>query len=147
MRQLLFVAIFLAIGLPTIADEKEDAAKKLNGSYEVLAILIDGKPDEKKKEKVVLTFKDGLIKVKEGNDPEEDDAKFTVDPTKKPAQIDITPDKDPKAPMLGIYELKETDKGVELTLSIAMEKSERPKDFKGEGKDVMLLKLFRAKEK
>ncbi len=146
MRQLLGVAIFLAVALPLIADEKEDATKKLNGTYEVTAILIEGKPDNEKKDKVTLIFKDGTIQVKEG-DKTEEDAKFTVDPSKKPAQIDITPDKGLKDTILGIYELKETDKGAELTIAIGKEKTERPKDFKGEGKDVMVLKLFRKKEK
>jgi len=146
MRQLLGIAIFLAVALPLIADEKEDAAKKLNGTYEVTSILIEGKPDNEKKDKVTLIFKDGTIQVKEG-DKTEEDAKFTVDPAKKPAHIDIMPDKGPKDTILGIYELKETDKGAELTIAIGKEKTERPKDFKGEGKDVMVLKLFRKKEK
>lgn len=146
MRQLLGAAIFFAVALPLIADEKEDAIKKLNGTYEVTSILIEGKPDNEKKDIVILIFKDGTIQVKEG-DKTEEDAKFTVDPSKKPAQIDITPDKGQKDTILGIYELKETDKGAELTIAIGKEKTERPKDFKGEGKDVMVLKLFRKKEK
>jgi len=146
MRQLLGAAIFFAVALPLIADEKEDAIKKLNGTYEVTSILIEGKPDNEKKDKVILIFKDGTIHVKEG-DKTEEDAKFTVDPSKKPVQIDITPDKGQKDTILGIYELKETDKGAELTIAIGKEKTERPKDFKGEGKDVMVLKLFRKKEK
>jgi uncharacterized protein (TIGR03067 family) len=147
MRQLLGAAIFFAVALPLIADEKEDAAKKLNGTYEVTSILIEGKPENEKKDKVIFIIKDGTIKVKEGDKPEDEDLKFTVDPTKKPAHIDLTPDKGQKDTILGIYELKETDKGAELTIAIGKEKTERPKDFKGEGKDVMVLKLFRKKEK
>ena len=148
MRQLLGVAIFLAVALPLIADEKEDAAKKLNGTYEVTAILIEGKPDNEKKDKVTLIFKDGTIKVKEGDKPEDEDAKFTVDPSQKACpNRHHTGQRFDKDTILGIYELKETDKGAELTIAIGKEKTERPKDFKGEGKDVMVLKLFRKKEK
>jgi hypothetical protein len=49
--------------------------------------------------------------------------------------------------MPGIYEVKETDKGTELTIVFgAGPKAERPKDFKGTENDVVL-KLFRKKEK
>ncbi|HEV3439813.1 MAG TPA: TIGR03067 domain-containing protein [Gemmata sp.] len=146
MRQLIGVAIYLAVALPLIADEKEDAAKKLNGTYEVTAILIEGKPENEKKDKVVFIIKDGTIKVKEGDKPEDEDVKFTVDTTKKPAHIDLTPVKE-KDTILGIYELKETEKGAELTIAVGKVKSDRPKDFKGEGKDVMVLKLFSKKDK
>lgn len=147
MRQLLGLAIFFALALPLTADEKEVAVKKFNGTYKVLSVVIDGKPDDEKKDKATLIFKDGTITVKEAGDKDEDNAKFTVDPSKKPAHIDITPDFGPKEPLLGIYEFKETDEGTELSIALGKEKTERPKDFKGAGKDVMVMKLLRKKEK
>ncbi len=50
--------------------------------------------------------------------------------------------------IIGGREVKETDKGTELTIAFShAEKAERPKDFKGAGKDDMVIKLFRKKAK
>jgi len=145
MRQILASAMFLALTFPLLADEKDDAVKKLNGTYEVISVLKDGKPEKAKKEKETVIIKDGVIEIKEGDKNKDDNAKFTVDASKKPAHIDIKPEKDKGETLKGIYELKETDKGVELTIAIGFD--ERPKDFKGEGKESMIIKLFRKKEK
>src|SRR5437660_846567 len=48
MRRFVTAAALLTLALPVCADEKDDAAKKLNGSYEVVSVLADGKPDDKK---------------------------------------------------------------------------------------------------
>ena len=144
MRQIVVLCFFLGLALPLLADEKEDAAKKLNGSYSVLSVMIEGKADAKKTEGVVFTIKDGKISVKEGDRPEETIG-FTVDPSKKPPQIDLSGEKNQKDTMYGIYELKKGSKGAELTLALAKSKEDRPKDFAGEGK-VMVVKLLRTKE-
>ena len=146
MRRLIVAVAFLAAAIPvTRADEKDDAAKKLNGTYEVLEVLVGGKPDPKKKENVTFVIKDGVITVKEG-EKKEDTAKFTLDPSKKPAHIDLMPGRDEK--VLGIYEVKETDKGTELTIAFPKgDKDERPKDFKGEGPGMVVIKLFRKKDR
>jgi uncharacterized protein (TIGR03067 family) len=147
MRQLLGSVAFLAIASFAIADEKSDAAKKLNGTYQVISVAIEGKLDTDKMDKVTLTFKDGTVEVRDGGDKEKDEnAKFTIDPSKKPAEIDLTPEKG-EGTLLGVYELKETDKGTELTIAFGMPKGERPKDLKGEGKGEMLVKLLRKKDK
>ncbi len=149
MRRLIVAVAFLAAAISVVrADEKDDAAKKLNGTYEVLEVLVGGKADPKKKENTTFEFKDGTIAIHEG-DKKKDTARFTLDPSKKPAEIDIMPGmpgKDEK--VLGIYEVKESDKGTELTLSFAKGENEaRPKDFKGEGPRVVVIKLFRKKDK
>jgi len=124
------------------ADPKE-AAKKLEGTYEVVEVTIGGKPDPKKDEVKSVEIKDGQIIIKTKKD---DPAKFTLDPSKKPGHIDISPGGNEKLP--GIYEVKETDKGTELTIAFSMaDKAERPKDFKGAGKEDVVLKLFRKKAK
>ncbi len=125
------------------ADDPKDAAKKLEGTYEVLDLIADGKPDKKKDDVMSVVIKDGEIIIKLGK--RDESAKFTLDPSKKPAHIDINPKGDEK--LAGIYELKETDKGTELTIAFAKDGKERPKDFKGEGKDNAVLKLFRKKAK
>jgi uncharacterized protein (TIGR03067 family) len=144
MRRFIAAAAFLAIAVPIArADEKD--ATKLEGNYEVVSVLIGGKPDDKKKDEVKsFVIKDGMITVK-ANADKEDSVKFTVDPTKKPAHIDIMPGGEEK--VLGIYETKDTDKGTELTIAFkeGPKGGDRPKDFKGEGKDDFVIKLFRKK--
>jgi uncharacterized protein (TIGR03067 family) len=142
------VVAFLAVAVPvTRADEKDDAAKKLNGTYEVLDFLTGGKSDDKKKDaKITVTIKDGTIEIKEGDKERAETAKFTLDPSKKPAHIDIMPGRGSDKSVPGIYEVKETDKGTELNIAFAKGgTTDRPKDFKGEGKDEVVLKLFRKK--
>jgi uncharacterized protein (TIGR03067 family) len=70
-----------------------------------------------------------------------------VDPSKTPAHIDIMPGNNMTIP--GIYELKESDKGTELTIAFVNDAdvTDRPKDFKGEGKGEVVIKLLRKKEK
>ncbi len=105
------------------ADDPKEAAKKLEGTYEVVEVTIGGKPDPKKDEVKSVEIKDGQIIIKTKKD---DPAKFTLDPSKKPG----------------------TDKGTELTIAFSMaDKAERPKDFKGAGKEDVVLKLFRKKAK
>jgi uncharacterized protein (TIGR03067 family) len=146
MRQLVGAVVILTLAVPIArADEKD--AKKLEGTYDLVSVIIGGKPDEKKKNSVgAVVIKDGEIILKmEGK--RDDNAKFTVDPSKKPAHIDIMPEKGEEKKVLGIYETKDTDKGMELNIAFSKEgsKAERPQDFKGEGKDDIVLKLFRKK--
>jgi len=143
---LLVSFVLLATTVPLRADEKADAAKKLNGTYVVTEMLLEGKPDNSKKDNVTFVFKDGTVTITEGEKKKGEVAKYTIDPSKKPAQIDVMPEKGSKE-VLGIYELKETDKGTELIVSFVHDGGERPKDFKGEGKDVVVVKMFRNKDK
>lgn len=152
MRRLVMAVAFLALAVPVArSDDKADAAKKLEGTYEVVSVLIEGKVDDKKKDEVSsFTFKDGEITIKMTRNGKERDekAKFTLDPSKKPAHIDISPGTgDQKVP--GIYETKDTDKGLELTVAFAKGSGndERPKDFKGESKESVVIKLLRKKGK
>lgn len=145
MRNLIASVSFLviAVSIAGADDDTTQAAKKLEGSYSVVAVLVGGKPDKKGDEVKSFVIKGGTITIDDGKRKEE--AKFTLDPSKKPAHIDIDPGKGDR-PVPGIYETKETDKGLELT--IAFEKSgkpDRPKDFKGEGERAVVLKLLRKK--
>jgi uncharacterized protein (TIGR03067 family) len=145
MRRLIAAVAFLALALPVCADDKDDAAKKLSGTYTTLEVIFDGKSDEKKKEDVKgFVVKEGTMTMKIRD--REEKGTFKLDPSKKPAHIDIKPEGD-RDVVHGIYQVKETDKGTELTVALAGPGSERPKDFKGEGKDQIVIKLLRKKEK
>jgi uncharacterized protein (TIGR03067 family) len=144
MRTLIAAAGFLALAAPVLrADEKADAAKKLDGKYEIVSVLVNGRPDDKKKDEAKgVEIKDGTLSIK--GEKRTESVKFTLDPSKKPAHIDMSVG--PKEVVLGIYEAKETDKGLELVLAFSKGLSkDRPKDFKGEGEDAMVLTLLRKK--
>lgn len=140
MRRLIPAVAFLALAIPVAAADDE-AAKKLNGTYEVIDVIVGGKTDDSKKDaKITFTLKDGTISIADGDRKEE--AKFTVDATKKPAHIDIMPGKGTDKKVPGIYELTEVDKSTRLTIAFSKgDGGERPKDFKGEGKSDVVLKL------
>jgi uncharacterized protein (TIGR03067 family) len=122
-------------------------AKKLEGSYTVVALVVNGKPDKEGDEVKSVTIKDGTITINAKGDEK---ASFTVDPSKTPAEIDLIPPGKNEDKVLGIYQTKETEKGFELTIAFSKSangKGQRPKDFKGEGDRAAVLKLLRKKEK
>ncbi|HJZ59590.1 MAG TPA: TIGR03067 domain-containing protein [Gemmataceae bacterium] len=133
------VVLAAATGL-AVAD---DAVPKLDGTYTVIEILIDGKPSPKAKEVKAVEIKDGTITIKDGE--REEGAKFKLDASKKPAEIDITPIKGSNEMVAGIYQAKATTDGLELTIAFAKNGGPRPTDFKGQGKDEVVLKLLRKK--
>ncbi|WP_439626652.1 TIGR03067 domain-containing protein [Gemmata sp.] len=144
MRKLIAAAAFLALAAPVLrADERADAAKKLDGKYEVVSVLVNGKPDDKKKDEAKgVEIKDGTLSIK--GEKRTESVKFALDPSKKPAHIDLSVGPDEK--VLGLYEAKETDKGLELVITFSKGLTkDRPKDFKGEGEDMMVLTLLRKK--
>ena len=146
MRRMMAAVAFLALAVPLArADEKDDAAKKLEGTYEVVSVTVAGKPDDAKKDEVTsFEIKDKMLVVKVKD--RDESAKFTLDPSKKPAHIDIMP-KDATETVQGIYATKETDKGLELTIALSKEgpNADRPKDFDGRGEHDIVIKLLRKK--
>lgn len=141
----LIAAVFASValaGLSGAADDPKTAAQKLEGTYEVVDIRIAGKPDPMKNELKAVVIKGDTLTMKAKT---EDPAKFILDPSKTPAHIDITAE-GLKIP--GLYETKETEAGLELTIAMRMgPKADRPTNLKGEGKDEILLKLLRKKAK
>ncbi|MCS6866142.1 MAG: TIGR03067 domain-containing protein [Gemmataceae bacterium] len=136
-------------GMAPAAPDPHDAAKQLEGQYEVVQILINGQPDKKRDEVESFVIKDGEMRVRIKNRTGSEDALFVLDPSKKPSHIDIRP-KDAGAKetkILGIYQVKETDDGTELTIAFAREGGERPQDFKGKGEGHVVLILLRRKAK
>ena len=150
MRKLVTAVAFLALAVPiSRADEKDDAARKLEGPYEVVAVLVAGKADDAKKDEVTtFEIKDKTLVIKVKKDRDES-AKFTLDPSKKPAHIDITPKEGGDNVVKGIYTTKDTDGGLELTIAFSTEgpNAERPKDFDGKGERDVVIKLLRKKAK
>lgn len=124
-------------------DDAAKAAKKLEGTYEVVTATLGGKPARNAANVKSIVIKDGEIVTDYGNRGVRK-AKFTVDPSKKPAEIDMRKAnaKEADAVGKGIYQTKDTDKGLELTIAFS---SVRPKDFKGEGAEEIVLILLRKK--
>lgn len=114
----------------------------LQGDWEVTSAQLGGKEpegeegDRIKKQKIVI--KGDKVTARE-------EAEYTLDPGKKPKEIDVKVEQGPaqeRGTWRGIYEIK----GDELTLCMALPNQERPKDFVSkEGERVMLMKLKRAK--
>src|SRR4051812_4558260 len=90
-RGLTAAALFAVLAAPALGAD-EAAAKKLEGTYEVLSMTVGGKPDPKLDEdKPKFVIKDGTISIESEKKKKAETAKFTVDPSKKPAEIDIIP--------------------------------------------------------
>jgi len=123
--------------------QAQDAAKvlkELEGTYELKSLMVGGKPaaEEMTKELKGIEIKGGELVIKLG--ARDDTAKMSIDPTKKPATIDLTPKNDKGEARLGIYKV---EKG-ELTIVFAR-KGDRPTSFEGKGEDEM--KMVIAKKK
>ena len=147
MRRAL-AAVVLAAGFTglVVADDSEKALKELEGVYGLKSLSKGGKsaPPE-----VIVEFKEMVIegdKITLRIGSEDKVAKLKLDPSKKPAHIDISPEQGGESAVRGIYQTRETDKGLELTIAFRKGPGgERPGDFKGEGKEDVVLKLLRKK--
>jgi uncharacterized protein (TIGR03067 family) len=127
------------------ADDAADAAKKLEGTYTLVHGSFEGNKDHAKlKELKSVVIKDGTITIKSEN--RDDGAKFTVDPSKKPAEITLMTVNGNNT-INGIFETKDTPDGLQLTLAFTHGGGAAPKDFKGEGDKTVMLVLLRKKEK
>jgi uncharacterized protein (TIGR03067 family) len=145
MKSIIGMAGCLMLAVPVaVADEKDDAAKKLNGTYEVIELVVGGEPVPGYENSKKMAIKDGTLKLVIGGE-EAEPSTFILDPSKKPAHIDISNGTE-EGP--GIYAVKETADGLELTIAYAMKKGiARPKDFKGDGDGIAVMKLLRKKVK
>jgi uncharacterized protein (TIGR03067 family) len=135
----LLLAAFAGV---VLADEK--ALKELEGKYTVTHLEKGGKVAEKAKADslaVAITGDELVITVAGKDDKQDRKAKIKVDASRTPHTIDISPTEgDAKGKTFpGIYK---AEKG-EVTL-VFTEEGDRPKEFKSEGK-VMLLKMKKAK--
>lgn len=139
-------AVTLAVGFaPADDDAAKKAAKELEGAYTLKSMSMGGQaaPAEVIGDVKEIVIKDGqLVMVPKSG--KEEPTGFKLDPAAKPAAIDLIPPKDKAAekPKPGVYKL---EKG-ELTIVFGMNgDSKRPTDFKGDGKDQMLMVLVKKK--
>jgi uncharacterized protein (TIGR03067 family) len=145
MRQILAAAVAGLFVSGTGACRPDAPAKSIDGTYKVLSATFGGKVDTEKTAKAEFVFKDGTVSIREGGKEKDETAKYTLDPSKTPGHIDITPKSDKT--VLGIYETKATKEGLELTLAFSKGGGDRPADFKGDAPGVVVLKLLRPASK
>ena len=143
MKRLAAVVLFVGLIGAAAAQDAEKELKRLEGTYKVKALKKDGTdaPKEVMDSVKEVAIKGGKLIIKVMD--EDKTAKITVDPSKKPAHIDITPEEGPEKDktMPGIYKL---EKG-ELTI-VFVEGGDRPKEFKADAEKTLMMVLTR-KEK
>lgn len=143
MKRLAAAVLFAGLVGVATAQDADKELKKLEGDYKVKALAKAGNdaPAEVMDAiKGVAIKGDKLIIKIESQDKI---ARIKLDPSKKPAQLDVTPVEGPKKDktFLGVYKM---EKG-ELTI-VFSEGGERPKDFKGDGDKDMKLVLTRQEK-
>lgn len=145
LKRLMTAALLMmTVGFAVVAAD-EDAVKKLDGIYEMKALSKGGEaaPEEIMKAFESITIKGESFTMKVAG--QEKSAKVKFDATKTPATMDLTPTDGPtkdKA-MLGIYKVEKD----QLTILMAEEGNDRPKDFKSEEGIKMVLKKKPTEEK
>jgi RNA polymerase sigma factor (sigma-70 family) len=139
------------------------AANELDGSYTVIEAIEAGKkkPGQStyaaRLRKCQVIIKEGILSFVLG-DPDVDghrgDWKFTLDPSKKPGRIDLKPLPpegsewaDPSLTLRGIYRVKKTDQGLELTIAwMTSPQGNRPENFDAKAPaEVVVRLLWRGK--
>jgi uncharacterized protein (TIGR03067 family) len=128
--------------LAAASENKDKAADKLQGTWTVVSVVIDGKENPKAKDDKV-TFDGAKLIVKHKDDAHE--ATYKLDPAQKPKAIDITPTDGPNKDkvMKGIYSIDGDDLKVCWTED---PDNDRPKEFESkEGSGLRFATLKRDK--
>ena len=123
-------SFFALLSIASLVGAEDKPASELDGTYELKEFTENGKGSDEKRDILSIVFKDGTMTVK--SQTREDVAKFTLDSTKKPAQIDFKPTTGEAKTTLGVWKV---EKG-ELTL-VFSKNGARPVDFKGTGEGVI----------
>lgn len=134
-----FVALSLVAGAPA-PKEAPKPPPVLDGEWVVEKF--EG-PKDAPPGTVTFRFTDGKISIQEAKREKPEEAAYTVDASKKPAQIDIRPDRGGKDKVvLGIYEIT----GGTLKLAFGFDGGDRPTEFKGDvEKRIAFITLKRVK--
>ena len=137
---LLLLAAGTLVAADTPADDAKKALEQLRGGWKVEKAEMNGKAySEDVVKTMTVEFKDRRLTIKDG--PTNQDAEIKLDPTMKPATIDLTVARGAKETVKGIYELNGD------TLTLCWARKERPTAFESKpGGDVVLLVLKRAKK-
>jgi uncharacterized protein (TIGR03067 family) len=144
MKRFAVVGSVLLLALTAVAWADEKALKELEGKYAVTHMEKGGKVAEQAKVdavKLSITGDELVFTIEGKEEKQERKAKIKADASVTPHTIDIMPSEgEAKGKTFpGIYKVEKNM----LTL-VFTEEDERPKDFKAEGK-VMLLKLKKVK--
>jgi uncharacterized protein (TIGR03067 family) len=151
MRLALVFAIFTT-GFCFAADAKDEAVKKglekLQGTWTLVSIEEDGKKQPfPEGGKMQVVFKDNKMTARTtvGDKTDSKEATYSIDPSKKPAHLDITPTDGPgKGKVVPHIYVIEKD---ELKLCGATEGSqERPKDFATKKGEKAVLLIFKREK-
>ena len=130
-------AIFFLLLVPFSISADEKIPADLEGSYDLKEFVENGKFSDERTSVVGVIFKDGTMTVKTAT--REDVAKFTVDSTLTPNEIDFKPTTGEAKTALGIWKVDKNG------LTIAFNKDgPRPKDFKGTGAGVVKFVMTRT---
>jgi uncharacterized protein (TIGR03067 family) len=121
----------------------EPELKKLQGTWKVSQFVADGdaKPAESR-EKMQGVIRDNALTLKSENIAKEV-MRISVDPTAKPAAIDLAPDSEKGVRFKGIYEL---DKDT-LKICFTVEGTERPKAFSSKKDEFTVLIILQRAQK
>jgi uncharacterized protein (TIGR03067 family) len=144
------VVVVLAVGLLIGADKKDEAKKELKkfqGEWVPVSVEINGKaiPEEAIKN-VKVTVKGNKLTFTEGGTTIE--GTFTLDPTRKPKQIDgkAKGPQGKEVKTIGIYELD----GDKLKICDTLAGGERPRKFSSKGgtpKNPITLTVYKRAKK
>jgi uncharacterized protein (TIGR03067 family) len=135
----LLLGLAIVVGAPAPKETPKDPPK-LEGDWIVESI--EG-PKEAGPARITMRFTESKILILEGEKPTPDEAGYTADLKKKPATIDIRPEKGQKDKMVqGIIEIT----GDTMKLCFARDAKERPTEFKGDAANgIMMITLKRVK--
>jgi uncharacterized protein (TIGR03067 family) len=127
--------VFAATGLVAFAqdDAAKEEVKKLQGTWKIVSVEIDGKKQPVDQAKMVFIFKDNTMQFLV-NDQKAVEGTFTVKPSAKPKEIDVTHNIGPNKGKvdMNLYELDgDTLKIAGYTGDISLTK--RPTAFPKEG--------------